>query len=69
MADRVQGKPAEAPGNEPPRDADAQPRDVDAQATALQERTDTAQVVSAIEEVGLTRGLEESKPVKRNPPK
>ncbi|HWJ36114.1 MAG TPA: DUF1003 domain-containing protein [Steroidobacteraceae bacterium] len=34
----------------------------DAQATVLQERTDTAQVVSAIEEVGLTRGMEESKP-------
>ena len=41
----------------------------DAQATALQERADTAQVVSAIEEVGLTRGLQESKPVKGNPPK
>jgi len=41
----------------------------DAQATALQERADTAQVVSAIEEVGLTRGLEKSKPVKGNPPK
>ena len=38
----------------------------DAQATALQERADTAQVVSAIEEVGLTRGLQESKPVKGN---
>jgi uncharacterized membrane protein len=32
----------------------------DAQATVLQERTDTAQVVSAIEEVGLTRGMEDS---------
>jgi uncharacterized membrane protein len=41
----------------------------DAQATALQERADTAQVVSAIEEVGLTRGLQESKPVKGNPAK
>jgi uncharacterized membrane protein len=39
----------------------------DAQATALQERADTAQVVSAIEEVGLTRGLQQSKPVKGNP--
>jgi uncharacterized membrane protein len=34
----------------------------DAQATAMQERADTAQVVSAIEEVGLTRDLQESKP-------
>jgi uncharacterized membrane protein len=33
----------------------------DAQATALQERADTAQVASAIEEVGLTRDLRESK--------
>jgi uncharacterized membrane protein len=41
----------------------------DAQATALQERTDTAQVVSAIEQVGLARGLQESKPVKGNPAK
>jgi len=41
----------------------------DAQATAMQERADTAQVVSAIEEVGLTRGLQESKPVKGNPTK
>jgi uncharacterized membrane protein len=41
----------------------------DAQATALQERADTAQVVSAIEEVGLTRGLQESKPVKGSPAK
>ena len=31
MADRVQGKPAEAPGNEPRRDTDVQPRDADAQ--------------------------------------
>jgi uncharacterized membrane protein len=38
----------------------------DAQATAMQERADTAQVVSAIEEVGLTRGLQESKPGKGN---
>jgi uncharacterized membrane protein len=36
----------------------------DAQAAALQERADTAQVVSAIEEVGLTRDLQKSKPVK-----
>jgi uncharacterized membrane protein len=36
----------------------------DAQAAALQERADTARVVSAIEEVGLTRDLQESKPVK-----
>jgi uncharacterized membrane protein len=36
----------------------------DAQAAALQERADTAQVVSAIEEVGLTRDLQETKPVK-----
>ena len=41
----------------------------DAQAAALQERADTAQVASAIEEVGLTRGLEESKPLKGNPAK
>jgi uncharacterized membrane protein len=41
----------------------------DAQATALQERADTAQVVSAIEEVGLTESLQESKPVKGNPAK
>jgi uncharacterized membrane protein len=41
----------------------------DAQAAALQERADTAQVVSAIEEVGLTRDLQESKPVKGNPAK
>jgi uncharacterized membrane protein len=41
----------------------------DAQAAALQERADTAQVASAIEEVGLTRGLPESKPVKGNPAK
>jgi uncharacterized membrane protein len=41
----------------------------DAQAAALQERADTAQVASAIEEVGLTRGLQESKPVKGNPAK
>ncbi|HWS64068.1 MAG TPA: DUF1003 domain-containing protein [Steroidobacteraceae bacterium] len=41
----------------------------DAQATALQERADTAQVVSAIEEVGLTRSLQETKPVKGNPAK
>jgi uncharacterized membrane protein len=41
----------------------------DPQAAALQERADTAQVVSAIEEVGLTRGLQESKPVKGNPAK
>jgi uncharacterized membrane protein len=41
----------------------------DPQATALQERADTAQVVSAIEEVGLTSGLQESKPVKGNPAK
>jgi uncharacterized membrane protein len=33
----------------------------DAQAAALQERTDTAQMVSAIEEVGLTGDLQESK--------
>jgi uncharacterized membrane protein len=39
----------------------------DAQATAMQERADTARVVSAIEEVGLTRDLQESKPVKPNP--
>jgi len=38
----------------------------DAQAAALQERADTAQVASVIEEVGLTRGLQESKPVKGN---
>jgi uncharacterized membrane protein len=38
----------------------------DAQATAMQERADTAQVVSAIEEVGLTGDLQESKPVKGN---
>jgi uncharacterized membrane protein len=36
----------------------------DPQAAALQERADTAQVASAIEEVGLTRDLQESKPVK-----
>jgi uncharacterized membrane protein len=36
----------------------------DAQAAALQERADTAQVVSAIEEVGLTRDLQETKPIK-----
>src|ERR1017187_4724092 len=36
----------------------------DAQATALQEPADTAEVVSAIEEVGLTRDLQESKTVK-----
>ncbi len=41
----------------------------DAQATAMQERADSAQVVSAIEEVGLMRGLQESKPVKGNPTK
>ena len=41
----------------------------DAQATAMQERADTAQVVSAIEEVGLTRDVQESKPVKPNPAK
>jgi uncharacterized membrane protein len=41
----------------------------DAQATAMQERADTAQVVSAIEEVGLTRDLQESKPGKPNPAK
>ena len=41
----------------------------DPQATALQERADTAQVVSAIEEVGLTGGLQESKPVKGDPAK
>ena len=41
----------------------------DAQATAMQERADTARVVSAIEEVGLTKGLQESKPVKGNPAK
>jgi uncharacterized membrane protein len=41
----------------------------DAQATAMQQRADTAQVVSAIEEVGLTRDLQESKPVKPNPAK
>ncbi len=39
----------------------------DAQAAAMQERADTARVVSAIEEVGLTRDLQESKPVKPNP--
>ena len=31
MADRVQGKPAEAPSDEPPRDVDEPPRDVDTQ--------------------------------------
>jgi len=36
----------------------------DPQATALQERADTARVASAIEEVGLTRDLHASKPVK-----
>jgi uncharacterized membrane protein len=41
----------------------------DPQATALQERADTAQVASAIEEVGLTRDLHASKPVKGNPAK
>jgi uncharacterized membrane protein len=41
----------------------------DAQATAMQERADTARVVSAIEEVGLTRDLQESKPVKPDPAK
>jgi uncharacterized membrane protein len=41
----------------------------DAQAAALQERADTARVASAIEEVGLTRDLHESKPVKGNPAK
>jgi uncharacterized membrane protein len=41
----------------------------DAQATAMQERADTAQVVSAIEEVGLTRDVQESKPAKPNPAK
>jgi uncharacterized membrane protein len=41
----------------------------DAQATAMQERADTAQVVSAIEEVGLTGDVQESKPVKPNPAK
>jgi len=41
----------------------------DPQATALQEPADTAQVVSAIEEVGLTRDLQGSKPVKGSPPK
>jgi uncharacterized membrane protein len=41
----------------------------DAQATALQQRADTAQVVSAIEEVGLTRDLQKSKPGKGNPAK
>jgi uncharacterized membrane protein len=41
----------------------------DPQATALQERADTAQVVSAIEEVGLTRDLQRSKPVKGDPAK
>jgi uncharacterized membrane protein len=41
----------------------------DAQATAMQERADTARVVSAIEEVGLTGDLRESKPVKPNPAK
>jgi hypothetical protein len=35
----------------------------------MQERADTAQVVSAIEEVGLTRDLQGSKPVKGNPAK
>ena len=34
----------------------------DPQATLLQEHADTARVVSAIEEVGLTRDMEESKP-------
>jgi uncharacterized membrane protein len=41
----------------------------DAQATAMQERADTAQVVSAIEEVGLTGDVQESTPVKPNPAK
>jgi uncharacterized membrane protein len=41
----------------------------DAQATVLQERADTAQVLSAIEEVGLTGDLQGSKPVKGNPAK
>jgi uncharacterized membrane protein len=41
----------------------------DAQATAMQERADAARVVSAIEEVGLTRDLQKSKPVKPNPAK
>jgi uncharacterized membrane protein len=41
----------------------------DPQAAALQERADTAQVVSAIEEVGLTGDLQKSKPVKGNPAK
>jgi uncharacterized membrane protein len=41
----------------------------DAQATVLQERADTAQVLSAIEEVGLTGDLQGSKPVKGNPVK
>jgi uncharacterized membrane protein len=41
----------------------------DAQAAALQQRADTAQVVSAIEEVGLTTDLQKSKPVKGNPAK
>jgi uncharacterized membrane protein len=34
----------------------------DPQAAAMQERADTAQVLSAIEEVGLTRNMEESAP-------
>jgi uncharacterized membrane protein len=41
----------------------------DAQATVLQEPADTAQVLSAIEEVGLTEDLQGSKPVKGNPAK
>jgi uncharacterized membrane protein len=41
----------------------------DAQATVLQERADTAQVLSAIEEVGLTGDLQESKPAKGHPAK
>jgi uncharacterized membrane protein len=40
----------------------------DPQATAMQERADTAQVLSAIEEVGLTRDMEESTPDTGKPP-
>jgi uncharacterized membrane protein len=41
----------------------------DPQATAMQERADTAQVLSAIEEVGLTRDMEETTPDGGKPPK
>jgi uncharacterized membrane protein len=41
----------------------------DPQATAMQERADTARVLSAIEEVGLTRDMEESTRDGGKPPK